>query len=365
MRVAVTLEQCWHAVPGGTAVSALELVRSLDERGDVDVVGVSARHRTPPAEQWTPSIPVRALPLPRSLLYETWHAPMARGPRVERATGPVDVVHATAIAFPAARAPVVVTVHDLAFLDDPSRATRHGHRFFRRGAELARRHAVLVMVPSRATLDACVAFGFDSARLRHVPWGVRANAVAPADVQRAKAAYGIDRRYVVFAGTVEPRKNLQRLLAAFARVDHDDTDLVVAGPTGWNESIAPGALLDGRVRTLGFVPRADLDALMAGSAAVCYPSIEEGFGLPVLEAMAQGAPTITSKGTATEEVAGDAALLVDPLDVDAIAGAIDDVLRDADLAARLGAAGRARAASYTWERTAALAVDVYREASGG
>ena len=136
VQVAVTLEQCWHAVPGGTAWSTLELVRALVARDDVDLVGVAARHRHPPPAQWTPSIAVRQLPLPRNVLYETWHAPVFRWPRVERATGPVDVVHATAVAFPAARAPVVVTIHDLAFLHDRQLATRHGHRFFRRGLEL-------------------------------------------------------------------------------------------------------------------------------------------------------------------------------------------------------------------------------------
>src|SRR5207302_9660415 len=95
VQVAVTLEQCWHAVPGGTAWSSLELVRALAERDDVRLVGVSARHRRPPAPQWRPAIGVRQLPLPRKVLYETWHAPLVRGPAVERATGRVDLVHAT------------------------------------------------------------------------------------------------------------------------------------------------------------------------------------------------------------------------------------------------------------------------------
>src|SRR5215831_1094040 len=172
MQVAVTLEQCWHAVPGGTAWSTLELVRALDARDDVELIGVAARHRRPPPAPWTPSIEVRHLPLPRNVLYETWHAPVWRWPRVERATGRVNVVHATAVAFPAATAPVVVTIHDLAFLHDPQLATRHGHRFFRRGLELARRHARLVMCPSQTAIDECVDAGIERERLRLVPWGV-------------------------------------------------------------------------------------------------------------------------------------------------------------------------------------------------
>jgi glycosyltransferase involved in cell wall biosynthesis len=361
-QVAVTLEQCWHAVPGGTAWSTLELLRALRARDDVELVGVAARHRHPPPEQWTPSIPVRQLPLPRNVLYETWHAPVFRWPRVERATGPVDLVHATAVAFPAARAPVVVTIHDLAFLHDRQLATRHGHRFFRRGLELARRHARLVMCPSEATMDECVAAGIERDRLRLVPWGVAPSTVTEQDVRRVLARYELDRTYVLFAGTVEPRKNLPRLLDAFARVP-TDVDLVLAGPSGWNESIdAQLAALGSRVRPLGFVGRVDLDALLAGASVFCYPSVREGFGLPVLEAMAQGTPVVTSAGTSTAEVAGDTGRLVDPLDVDAIAGAIHGLLADPDEAARLGAAGRERAKTFTWEHSADLVAAVYREA---
>ena len=164
MRVAVTLEQCWHAVPGGTAVAALELVRALDARGDVDLIGVAARHAAPPPDAWRPSIEVRQLWAPRNALYELWHArlPIAR---VERATGPVDLVHGTAVAFPRADAPVVITIHDLAFLDDAQLVTKHGLRFFRRGTDLAREHARLVMCSSRATMEDCVLAGFDLDRM--------------------------------------------------------------------------------------------------------------------------------------------------------------------------------------------------------
>jgi glycosyltransferase involved in cell wall biosynthesis len=363
VQVAVTLEQCWHAVPGGTAWSTLELVRALERRDDVELVGVSARHREPPPPQWTPSIEVRQLPLPRNLLYETWHAPFFRWPNIERATGPVDVVHATAVAFPAARVPVVVTIHDLAFLQDRQLATRHGHRFFRRGLELARRHARLVMCPSEATADECRAAGVEGERIRIAPWGVACSTVTDEAVRRVLEHYGLDGRYVLFVGTIEPRKNLPRLLDAFARVP-DQVQLVLVGPAGWNESIdAQLETLGDRVRVLGFVERGHLDAIIAGASVFCYPSLREGFGLPVLEAMAQGTPVVTSKGTSTEEVAGDAGLLVDPLDVDAIAGAIHQLLSDPEAARRLGAKGRERAKTFTWPRSADVVASVYKEAT--
>jgi glycosyltransferase involved in cell wall biosynthesis len=157
---------------------------------------------------------------------------------------------------------------------------------------------------------------------------------------------------------------MPRVLEAFRRLDRRDLELVLAGPPGWKEDLtAPVASLEGRVRSLGFVAPDDLQALYAGATVVVYASLAEGFGLPVLEAMAHGRPVVTSKGTATEEVAGDAALLVDPLDVDAIAAAVELAADDRELAASLGEAARRRAASFTWERSAELVAAVYLEAA--
>jgi len=360
MRVALTLEQCWHRVPGGTAKSTLGLVRALLARDDVEIVGVSARHRADPPEPWVPPVPVRSLPLPRLALYEAWHA--LHRPLVEHATGPVDLVHATAVAVPGSRAPLVVTVHDLAFLDDPTHATRHGLRFFLRGTELTRRRARLVIVPSEATARECGVIGIERDRIRVVPWGVDQARASLEQVAAVKADHHLDRPYVLFCGTVEPRKNLPRVVEAMTRISHD-VELIFVGPDGWNEDLtALLSLLPGRARSLGFVPEAQLGPLYAGASVVVYPSLREGFGLPALEAMAQGAAVVTSRGTATEEVAGDAAVLVDPTSIDEIAEGIDRVLGDPALAGELGARARARAETYTWERTASMTVAAYRDA---
>jgi len=222
-----------------------------------------------------------------------------------------------------------------------------------------------VICPSRATMEACRGAGIGSERLRLVPWGVRARSLSGSEAAEIRRRYGIERPYVLFCGTREPRKNLPRVLEAFRRIDRADLELVLAGPRGWKEDLTDGmSSLEGRVRSLGFVPPDDLHALYAGAAAAVYPSLAEGFGLPVLEAMAHGVPVVTSSGTATEEVAGNAALLVDPLDTDAIAGAIERVLDDRDLAGSLGEAARVRAASFSWERSAELVAAVYAEAAG-
>jgi glycosyltransferase involved in cell wall biosynthesis len=363
LRVAVTVEQSWHVVPGGIARSTVDLLRALSARDDLSLVGVAARHDHPPDAAFVPPVPVKHLSLPRRLLYETWQ--LARFPRVERTTGPVDVVHDMGYVVPPSRAPLVATVHDLMFLRYPEHYPRHALMVFRRGLSLARRHARLVMCPSRTTLSACVEAGFERERLRFVPWGVDARALDPERAGRIRARHGIERPYVLFCGTIEPRKNLGRVLEAFGSIDRPDVDLVLAGPVGWNEDLR-GALgrLDGRAHALGWVPPDELDALYEGAALTVYPSLGEGFGFPVLEAMAQGTPVVTSAGGATEEVADAAAVLVDPRDVGSIADGIERLLDDDALAEKLGAAGRERAAAFTWERSADLAAAVYAEAVG-
>lgn len=370
--MAVTLEQCWHRVPGGTARAALECCRALldagrshrgDAGGGIEQVGVAARHRHPPPPPWVPPVPVRMLPLPRPALYEAWHA--LRRPAVQHATGAVDVVHATGMAVPPPSAPLVVTVHDLAFLDEPGRATRHGLRFFRRSIELARRDATLVIAPSQATVEDCVRHGFDRGRLRLVPWGVDARRASEAEIASVRARHRLSGRLVLWTGTIEPRKNLPGLLDAFARVTTPGVTLVLAGPRGWNEDLEPRlARLGDRVRPLGFVDPGELRALYAAADLFCLPSLKEGFGLPVLEAMAQATPVITSSVGATAEVVGDAGIVVDPRDTTALATAIDEVLGDPARARALAAAGLARADEAGWDRTALALAAVYREAAG-
>jgi glycosyltransferase involved in cell wall biosynthesis len=172
----------------------------------------------------------------------------------------------------------------------------------------------------------------------------------------------------LFVGTIEPRKNLAGVIGAMARLAGRDVDLVLVGPDGWNEDLdARLAALAGTgiaVHRLGFQAPEVLPALYAGAAAFCFPSLREGFGMPVLDAMAQGAPVVTSTGTATAEVAGDAGLLVEPTDHGAIAAALGEVLDDPALADRLRDRGRARAREFTWARTAQLTVAAYDEVIG-
>jgi glycosyltransferase involved in cell wall biosynthesis len=359
MRVAVTLEHLWHRVPGGTALATLETLNALLERRDTpDLVGVAGRHRQPPDFPWRPPQQVRVMQrgwLRGPLLYEAW---LRTGrPRVETITGAVDVVHATTIIPPPTRAPLVVTLHDLAFVHEPQHFTPRGVSVFRRSLDIIRRRAALVLCSSQATFHDALAQGFESARLRLVPLGVRSQVVTPEDRQRVRHTYQLPSPYLLFVGTLEPRKNLAALVQALAQLSNPPP-LVVAGANGWGGVHRELQQSPVQVQFLGFVPAGDLPALYAEAAALCMPSLREGYGLPVLEAMAQGTPVVTSRGTATEETAGGAAALIDPHHVGDIARGVSDVLAEPQ---RYRQAGLERAAACTWHTTAQATLAAYRE----
>ena len=360
IRVGYLLEQCWHPVPGGTAVAAVGLARALADRSDIELVGLAARHRTPPSGYLQPPVRVAHSALPRSILYEAWH--LLNRPAVDRLTGRPDLVHASGGAVPVTAGPLVATIHDLSWRHRPDWSTRRGRRLAESWLDDARR-ADRVVCPSETTRRALAAAGFDEDRLTVVPLGVEPSDVDPGRPAALRAAQGLHGPFVLWVGTLEPRKNLPTLAQAMQRVP--DVPLVVVGPTGWRSD--PGAvtgLLGNRAHFVGPVSEADKQAWYAAADVFCYPSLCEGFGLPVAEAMARGTPVVTAAGTATEEVAAGAALIVDPTDPVALADAILSVLADQGLSARLTEAGRRRAAELTWPSSARATADVYLEVLG-
>lgn len=361
MRVAYSLEQCWHRVPGGTATSAIEVAKAMSgARPDVNFVGVSGRHKHQPDSLVLPSIEVNQLAMSGALLYET--SLRLGWPNVERATGDVDLLHCTSIIPFASRAKMVATVHDLAFLKYPEFFSRRGNSVFRRSLKVLLKRAEILLCSSQATLNDCLEFGFSADRLCHVPLGVNAPVIAPNAVQ-VLDRLGLSGEYLLFVGTLEPRKNLSRLVAALETLGDSAPQLVVVGATGWGDLELDSTTNDKsktstRVKFLGFVAASDLSVLYSNTIAFCYPSIMEGFGLPILEAMSFGVPVVTSRGSSTQEVAGGAAVLVDPFDIANIASGVTEAMTRRD---ELVSLGRKRAGEMTWHQTAVRTAAVYDE----
>ena len=216
----------------------------------------------------------------------------------------------------------------------------------------------MILCSSRATLDDCLNEGIERERLRHVPLGVTTHAVSDSDRARVRSAYSLPTEFILFVGTLEPRKNLKRLIEAVSSLP-DSPPLVVAGIEGWGDA---GIATDHDVRFLGFVPSHDLPVLYSICSVFAFPSVLEGYGLPVVEAMAHGAPVVTSRGTSTEEVAGGAGVLVDPLSVESIADGITTAMNSAD---QLRQRGLERVKQCTWSHAAHLTAQAYRDVVGG
>lgn len=355
MRIAYTLEQCWHRVPGGTGIAAIEVGRELAHIEGVHMMGVVGRHRRPPTPGFDPPMPVAALPLGGRYLYEAWLR--LKWPRVESVVHNADLVHSTTIIVPATSLPLVVTIHDLAFIRHPEFFTDHGNKVFNKSMNILRETAAMVLCSSEATVADCITAGFEPSRLRHVPLGVHMHDVSDADIARVRAQYVLPKEYILFVGTQEPRKNLARLIEALGQIP-EAPPLVIVGMQGWGDDVPPTSH---PVFFTGFVPADDLPALYRSCSVFAFPSLLEGYGLPVIEAMAHGAPVVTSKGTSTQEVAGGAAVLVDPFDIESIAVGIHTALADAE---NLRARGLLRAQECTWKHSAELTVNAYREVLG-
>ena len=286
--------------------------------------------------------------------YQAWHRLRRPLPRLSAG---VDVVHAPSLAVPPpGRRPLVVTIHDLAFSYLPPR----GAAFHRRGLDLVRAEAAAVVVPSAFTASEVVAAGIDSARVNVVPHGLDPPAEPPAaEVTERLRRLGVEPPFLLAVGTIEPRKGLDVLADAFSALT--GVRLILAGSGGWGEVAGldrPG------VRRPGQVSDADLDALYRGATALVMASRTEGFGLPALEAMARGCPVVVSDGGSLPEVVGDAGLVVPAGDPDTLAGVLAEVLGNADLRQRLSAAGRDRAAGFTWAACVAGHLAAYGSALG-
>jgi len=310
----------------------LELVRALRRRADVELLELDEGGRGP-------ELAWEQLVLPRILRREG-----------------VGLIHAPNCFLPLRRpCPGVVTVHDLAFEEHPedfARLTGWKYRTFT--PRCARSAERVICVSEHTRRDVCERYGVDAERTTTI------HSAPCLPVGREPPPPG---PYLLAVGDLRAKKNLGRLVRAFARLHRDGLPhrLVLAGLDA-GEGAAIGAAAGGApVELTGYVDDSRLDALMRGAALLVYPSLYEGFGLVVVEAMARGCPVAAARATALPEAAGGAAALFDPLEEEDIAARIREVLEDGELRAGMVERGRARAAELSWDRTAELTAAVYRE----
>jgi glycosyltransferase involved in cell wall biosynthesis len=347
------------------------LLRALPEAMDSDELRVYAG-RGVEAPTGDKSGSWRNLPIPTSrpeirILSEHLALPaFARRDHLDLVHGTVNVVP------PGLPCPAVVTVHDLAFLRFPDQVTKKRFHYLSRMIRGSVKRATRVLAVSEGTKrDIVELLDVAPEKIAVIPLGVDER-FRPLDKEALKTfrqQAGIEGPLALFVGTLEPRKNLPRLVEAFSMIADDvPHDLVVIGPEGWLTSeiheTSTRLLERGRLQFRGFVPDGQLPAWYSVCDLFAYPSLYEGFGLPVLEAMACGAPVLTSCVSALPEVVGDAALTVSPTDTQAIADEMKRLLTDSELRRDLQRRGIERSKAFTWARTAELTVEVYREAAG-
>jgi glycosyltransferase involved in cell wall biosynthesis len=355
----------------GVSRVALELGRALSRREDVEVVFLTPYRRGPFVGE--PGVRRRYLPgcrlLPGLMLFG--------GPLIALVAGRLglELVHDPIGASPftlgrwAGRFRRVVTLHDAIAFEYPQGYPFLNNLLHRTYVPATLGNVDAVATDSEHARGALVRYlGLRPERVPVVPLGVdggRFRPVAPEQARAVAARYGLDGPFVLYVGAYQARKNILALIDAFARVrrERPELRLALAGPSPWAYP-ALRERLEGlgsaAVRALGYVADADLPSLYGAASVYVLPSLYEGFGIPVLEAMACGTPVVCSTASSLPEVAGDAALLVDPHDRDAIAAALGRVVSEPGLAADLRRRGLARAGRFTWERTAAGYAALYQ-----
>jgi glycosyltransferase involved in cell wall biosynthesis len=368
--VLIAVEQLRRTVPGGIGNYARGLLAGLqrcEEEGDgVDVTLLASR---PPRRALDPLAvygrPVVVSALPGRIMTRAWDHSLLRAP------DGFAVVHSVSLAAPmlrrGSRNRLVVTIHDLAWRRHPEATTRRGRRWHESALRRARDCGADLVVPSRLVAADLVASGVDEARVTVVRGGT--DHLAPPDDEATTALLrrvGVRGEYLLTVGTLEPRKNVDRLVRAYRQARPqlpEPWPLVIVGPSGWGHTARPQDV-DGVVFT-GSVPDAVLSALYRRARAFAYVPLTEGYGLPPLEAMRMGTPSVVSSEVPSVHDLGEPdpppARIVDPLDVDDIASGLAAVLTDDTLRGDLAARGSSFATARTWRAAAGAHVRLWRQ----
>ena len=372
MRIAIDAHSVGTGL-GGNESYATNLIEALAEIDHVNryTLYVTRREAVERFSNRWPNFSVRST-LP--------HTPLIRIPLTlsrELRRNPVDVLHVQFTSPPFAPCPVVVSVHDLSFEHLPQTFTWRSRKQLRLTVRRSARTAAQVIALSEyGCQDIIEKYRLDPETVTAIPLAA-SDRFGPVrdeeELQRVRQTYGIDSDYVLSVGAIQPRKNLIRLVTAYSRLRRGNPKgklpkLVLVGKCAWlyDETlrVIKELELSDSVIVTGYVPEGDLPALYSGAVCFVYPSYFEGFGLPPLEAMRCGAPVIAGDRTSLPEVIGAAGLLVDPFDVDALAGAIDKVINDSNLRAQLSVKGLERAKLFDWRETARRTLAIYHKAAG-
>lgn len=357
--------------PAGAGRYVLELVRALAAREDCELEVFARRDD---GERWrglAPRAQVHAL-APSSRPARLGYGELALAPAISRQAPRAQVLHAPHYTMPRhARIPVLVTIHDLTFVQHPEWHERSKVLVFRRALARAAKRAQACCCVSAATAAAFVETYHPSASVEVVGHGVDHQRFAPVEPEPGGDAAVLARRrveppYVLVLGTIEPRKDPVSLLSAFERIaaSRPELSLVFAGQSGWHleafEARLSRSPVRSRVLRLGYVDDEEVPALLRSAAAVAYVALEEGFGLPALEALACGTALITTKRSVMAELSGDAALLVEAHDPVALAEALDEALEPSTAASDRRRRGLELARRHTWAGAAEAYLALYR-----
>jgi len=300
-------------------------------------------------------------PIPPKIAEKLWNR--WRPFSIEMLIGKVDIFHCSDWTQPPAKAPKVTTLHDLTPLMYSKYHTPYVVSSFTRNLELLVKETKAIITVSKATKEDAANYGIERVKMRVVYSGVSTEfaKVSDADRERVRNKYKIRKPFILTVGTREPRKNIKRLIEAYQSLGGMEAQLLIAGKYGWGDDGGEGKEPNQNIRTLGYVPDFDLPALYSLALIFVYPSLYEGFGLPVLESMAAGCPVITSNISSLPEVAGEGALLVYPKDSKEIAQAISALLHNEKLRQSLIKKGREQAAKFSWENTAQATLKIYQQ----
>ncbi|MCA1840838.1 MAG: glycosyltransferase family 4 protein [Actinomycetota bacterium] len=354
---------------GHYTLSLLESLLTIEPEAGFELLAVTMRADTSRIPE-SPKVKLRHYRFPARIAVTGWE--LLRFPSVDELLSKPDIFHGTNFWVPPLKkAKGIVTIHDLTFLMYPHLCTPQVQRYRWIVPRVLKRCALVITPSETIRTQVNSELGFPSDRVVVTPEGLRGTFLGPSSEESQVdllSTLGVSGDYICFVGTQEPRKNLDRLIEAFARLD-TDLKLVIAGPAGWGSIDLPALAhkrgLDGRILFMGYQPDAVIRALVSNSRAFVFPTLYEGFGLPPLEAMAAGVPVVASRAGAHPETLGDAPIWCDPLDIDSITEAIHIATTNEQVRAEAIAKGAVHAATYTWDRTATLTAAAYRSVLSG